>query len=312
MKTVGIISIQTLLVVLLFSYSSDVYAQASPNSGTLERVPILQKYLKMAAPDSSAGSAGERTQDTETARARTSAIRMADFYTREGKLLFGKLVSEDKNKITIEQLEESKIVISTYSKRDIDPRTLQTRAVPEYKYYMDLAEYFSGRTWDFKDDPDDFIQAIRCYEKARQLAVGASSALSSLPKGDTQDNERAAQIDEKIKQLQADREVWTREVESRAKLKKLELDAEFENRLKELQDKVNASSQKVTESVERLDKTIAEIQSNHRKLEQAISAMEQETARRLNILGNQMDANRRLVDPFYWVPRSRYPYGPGY
>lgn len=302
MKTVGIISIQTLLVVFLFSYSSDVYAQASPNSGTLERVPILQKYLKMAAPDSSAGSAGERTQDTETARARTSAIRMADFYTREGKLLFGKLVSEDKNKITIEQLEESKIVISTYSKRDIDPRTLQTRAVPEYKYYMDLAEYFSGRTWDFKDDPDDFIQAIRCYEKARQLAVGA----------DTQDNERAAQIDEKIKQLQADREVWTREVESRAKLKKLELDAEFENRLKELQDKVNASSQKVTESVERLDKTIAEIQSNHRKLEQAISAMEQETARRLNILGNQTDVNRRLVDPFYWVPRSRYPYGPGY
>ena len=302
MKTVGIISIQTLLVVLLFSYSSDVYAQASPNSGTLERVPILQKYLKMAAPDSSAGSAGERTQDTETARARTSAIRMADFYTREGKLLFGKLVSEDKNKITIEQLEESKIVISTYSKRDIDPRTLQTRAVPEYKYYMDLAEYFSGRTWDFKDDPDDFIQAIRCYEKARRLAVGA----------DTQDNERAAQIDEKIKQLQADREVWTREVESRAKLKKLELDAEFENRLKELQDKVNASSQKVTESVERLDKTIAEIQSNHRKLEQAISAMEQETARRLNILGNQTDVNRRLVDPFYWVPRSRYPYGPGY
>jgi len=299
MKTVGIISIQTLLVVLLFSYSSDVYAQASPNPGTLERVPILQKYLKMAAPDS---SAGERTHDTETARARTSAVRMADFYTREGKLLFGKLVSEDKNKITIEQLEESKIVVSTYSKRDIDPRTLQTRAIPEYKYYMDLAEYFSGRTWDFKDDPDDFIQAIRCYEKAKQLAVGA----------DTQDNERAAQIDEKIKQLQADREVWTREVESRARLKKLELDAEFENRLKELQDKVNASSQKVTESVERLDKTIAEIQSNHRKLEQAISAMEQETARRLNILGNQVDVNRRLVDPFYWVPRSRYPYGPGY
>jgi septal ring factor EnvC (AmiA/AmiB activator) len=177
---------------------------------------------------------------------------------------------------------------------------------------MDLAEYFSGRTWDFKDDPDDFIQAIRCYEKAKQLAVGASSALSSLPKGDTQDNERTAQIDEKIKQLQADREVWTREVESRAKLKKLELESEFENRLKELQDKVNASSQKVTESVERLDKTIAEIQSNHRKLEQAISAMEQETARRLNILGNQVDVNRRLVDPFYWVPRSRYPYGPGY
>jgi hypothetical protein len=230
---------------------------------------------------------------------------MADFYMRDGKLMFGKLVTEDKNKVTIEQLEGSNIVVSTYSKRDIDPRTLQTRAIPEYKYYIDLAEYFTGRTWDFRDDPDDFIQAIRCYEKAKQLAVI-----------EAQDNERVGQINTKIKQLQADREVWTREVESRAKLRKLELEAEFDNRIKELENKVNASSQKISESVERLDKALTQLQENQKKFEQGLSVIEQETSRRLNIIGGQVETNRRLVDPFYWAPRYRYPseyyYRPGY
>jgi type I site-specific restriction endonuclease len=231
---------------------------------------------------------------------------MTDFHLKDGKLLFGKLVDEDKNKITIEQLEGSKIIVSIYSKRDIDPRTLQIKTVPEYKYYIDLAEYFSGRTWDFTDDPDDFIQAIRCYEKAKLLTTGA----------ETQDNDRIGQIDEKIKQLQSDREVWTREVESRAKLKKLEFEAEMENRLKELEAKVTASTQKVNESVDRLDKAITQIQDNQRKLEQSITVMEQETSRRLNIMAEQAEANRRLTDPFYFAPRYRYPYGyydrPGY
>jgi hypothetical protein len=301
MKTFDIIRTETLAAVLALGIFCEAIAQTSPN--TVERVPILQKYLKMATQAEQQKS--ETASTTEPARPRTSAIRMADFYMRDGKLMFGKLVTEDKNKVTIEQLEGSNIVVSTYSKRDIDPRTLQTRAIPEYKYYIDLAEYFTGRTWDFRDDPDDFIQAIRCYEKAKQLIVS-----------EAQDNERIGQINAKIKQLQADREVWTREVESRAKLRKLELEAEFDNRIKELENKVNASSQKVSESVERLDKALTLLQENQKKFEQGLSVIEQETSRRLNIIGGQVEANRRLVDPFYFAPRYRYPseyyYRPGY
>lgn len=296
MKITGIISTTlTLLLVLALGFSN-TYAQSNPNTSAVEKVPIFQKYLKMAAqtkqPD-------EIPQNTETLKPRTAAIKMADFYMRDGKLVFGKLLLEDRNKITIEQLEGSTIVVSTYSRRDIDPRTLQTRAVPEYKYYMDLAEYFSGRTWDFKDDPDDFIQAIRCYEKAKQSASGSEAA----------DTERIEQINERIKQLQADREVWTREVQSRAELKKLEFQAEFEKRFKELEDKVNAGSQKVSESAGRFDKLITEMQDNHKKLEQSISVMGQEMSRQFNVLADRIEANRRLGDPFYFVPRYRYPYG---
>jgi len=296
MRINGIISKETFLLVLAFGCFSNSYGQADPNTKTVVRVPILQKYLKMAA---QAEQANESPQNTETLKPRTTVVKMTDFYLREGKLMFGKLVSEDKNKVTIEQLEGSTIVVSTYSKREIDPRTLQTRTVPEYKYYMDLAEYFSGRTWDFKDDPDDFIQAIRCYQMAKQLMAATEA----------QGNERIEQINERIKQLQADREVWTREAQSRAELKKLEFQAEFEKRFKELEDKVNASSQKVNESVERLDKVITEMQNNHKKLEQNISVMGQDISRQFNVLADRIEASRRMVDPFYFAPRYRYPYG---
>ena len=295
MKITGIVSTGTFLLVLALGFSN-TYAQPNPNTSAIERVPILQKYLKMAAQTE---QKDETSQNTEILKPRAAAVKMADFYMRDGKLVFGKLLLEDKNKVTIEQLEGSTIVVSTYSKRDIDPRTLQTRAVPEYKYYMDLAEYFSGRTWDFRDDPDDFIQAIRCYEKAKQSVSGSEAA----------DSERIEQINERIKQLQADREVWTREVQSRAELKKLEFQAEFEKRFKELEDKVNAGSQKISESAARFDKVMTEMQDNHKKLEQSISVMGQEMSRQLNILADRVETNRRLGDPFYFVPRYRHQYG---
>jgi hypothetical protein len=305
MRITGTISTVALILILALSYFSQAHAQADPNSTTVERSPIVQKILRMGA------QTEQETVETsqiarQPSRLRPNFVRTADFYLREGKLVFGKLVSEDKNKITIEQLDASKIIVATYSRRDIDPRTLQVKNVPEYKHYFDLAEYFSSRTWDFRDDPDDFIQAIRCYEKARQVVAGTSQ----------QKSERIEQIDENIRKLQADREVWAREVESRAKLKKLEFDAEVQTRLEELEDKISTSSQVIDDSTERLDNIIKEIQDNRQRLEQSFLMMERDIRQQLNILAGQIEANRRIIDPFYGYLQPRYPYGyynwPGY
>lgn len=273
--------------------------QADPNTNVIEVNPILQKILKASALAETA-----ETPSLATSRARPDYVRTVDFYLRDGKLIFGKLVSEDKNKVIVEQLNGSEIVVDTYSRRDIDTRTLQTKNVPTYRYFLDLAEYFSGRTWDFRDDPDDFILAIRCYEKAKQI-------MSKKTKPDT---ERIREIGEKIQELQADRDVWARETESRAKLKKLEFDAEFENKLKDIEEKVNESNQKVDKRVEQLDKILMELQENLQKLEQAFTMMDQDIRRQLSMLGDEVEDNRRRYDPFY-VPRRRrydYNYRPGY
>lgn len=305
MKVTGAISTVTFILILAFSCISQTYARADPNSTTAEISPVIQRVLRMGA------QTEQKTAETSQAakqpsRPKPNFVKEADFYLRNGKLISGKLVSEDKNKVTIEQLTASRIIVTTYSRRDIEPRTLQIKNVPAYKYHMDLAEYFSSKTWDFRDDPEDFIQAIRCYEKAKQVIVGTSQVNSA----------RIEQINEAIKKLQADRQVWAREVESRAKLKKLEFEAEFQTRLNELEDKINTSSQKVDESAERLDNIIREIQDNRQRLEQSFSMMEQDIRRQLNILASQVEANRRVIDPFYGYLGPRYPYRyynrPGY
>ena len=233
-------------------------------------------------------------------RPRVNFVKVANFYLRSDELVFGKLVSEDKNKITIEQLDESKIVVSTYSKREIDIRTLVTKNVPEANYYLELAEYFSGRTWDFRDDPDDFIQAIRCCEKARQ----------SVAETQGQDSEKINEINQKIKQMEADRLVWAREVESRARLKKLEFEAEIAKRFKKLEDKVSASIQQVNENT-------ASMKDYCQKLEKSILGMNKDLSRRLQILEDRVRTNRRLIDDIaqtryyyrrYYYPRLSYPY----
>lgn len=283
MKNVIAVSTGVFILVIAFSCClSDLYAQTN-------------RSLK---PAETARRASETLTKSTRPRARTDFVRMANFYLRDGKLVFGKLVSEEKNKITVERLDESRIVVSTYSKREIDSRTLQVRSIAEAAYYIELAEYFSGRTWDFRDDPDDFIQAIRCYEKAKR----------SLAETQGPDSEKIDEINKKIEHLQADRQVWTREVKSRAELKKLEFEATIETRLKELEDKVNASSQQI-------DKIVTDMKDNYQKLEKSIAGIEQGISRQLNMLEERIEANRRIIDP--WgppYPRYRYPrryYRPG-
>lgn len=286
MKNIVTISTAVFILALAFGSVSNAYEQAGQNKTAVE---TEQKVL-------------QTTQNDDKARPRMNFVRMADFYLRNGKLISGKLLSEDKSKITVERLDASTIVVSTYSKREIDSRTLRTKKVLEYKYYLELAEYFSGRTWDFMDDADDFIQAIRCYEKAKQ----------SLVETQGQDSEKIEQINQSLEQLQADRQVWITEVKSRAQLKKLEFEAVFESRIKELEDKVNANIQQVNESMERLSSIAADIEDDYQELREDISQIDENLTRQLKILEDRIEDNRRLINrryrrhPWLYYPYRRY------
>ncbi len=212
--------------------------------------------------------------------------------------MFGKLISEDRNKVIVEQVEGSKLIVATYSKRDVETRSLQARNVSASKYYTDMAEYFSGRTWDFKDDPDDFTLAIRFYERSKQLIEGTSQL----------DREKSKEIDRKVAELEADREVWTKQVESRAKLKELEFQAEYVARFNELESKINESAQMIEASIAQIDTVLADVKKNSETLDNNIPAMEQDLRRRMDLLGAEVEANRRLLDPYGRSRRGDYGY----
>ncbi|HUW19910.1 MAG TPA: hypothetical protein VMW16_11465 [Sedimentisphaerales bacterium] len=267
-----------ILVITLGCWFANLSGQTETNQESVETEP----------------AAVENPQEARESRPRTSFVKMVDFYLRDNKFVFGKLVSEDKNKLVVEQLDQSRIVASTYSKKEIDVRTLRTQRVPEARYYVDLGEYFSGRTWDFNDDPDDFIQAIRSYEKAKQLFAETRG----------EDSDKIDEIDKKIKQLQEDRQVWTREAESRARLKKLEFEAEIEKRFKALEDKVN-------KGVQQIDETVAKIKDDYQAMERSVTETGRDLSRRLDVLQERVGANTRLLDdllyPRYYQRRYYYP-----
>jgi len=276
MKNIIILITGTFTLLIAFKCFSNAYGQTSRSESTLET-----KQTVLETP-------------RRSTRPRVNFVKTVDFHLRDNEnLVFGKLISEDRNKITIERLDQSRIIISTYSKRQINSRTLHTKNIPEARYYLDLAEYFSGRTWDFRDDPDDFIQAIRYCEKAKQ----------SLTSAQREDSERIDQINEKIKKLQADRDIWIKEVQSRAKLKKLEFEATIETRIKELEDKVTANNQKV-------DKIISDMKDNQLKLENAITAIDAGVYEQLEILKDGIETNRRIIDridrTWYRSPQRYY------
>jgi len=228
---------------------------------------------------------------------RKTSVKQMEFKLKDGTVVRGRLVSEDTRQVEVEKPEGSKIVVLTYSRDMINSRTVRTKNVNEAKYYMDLAKHFADRTWDFKDDPDDFIQAIRCYEKAKQLLEGTR----------WEDSDKIDRINEAIAKLHADREVWARETASRAKLKKLELEATIEARLKAIEANVSANSGLIR-SVGNLNAIVSEMRTNYQSLQDTITQMNNDLNGQLRLLENRVSYNERLIDRIsrnwgYYTPR---------
>jgi hypothetical protein len=223
-------------------------------------------------------------------RAKVDTVTIVEFYMRDGNTVTGRLLSDDSTQLIVEQPVESVAIPRTYSKREVDTRTVRTKPMPEWQYYVRLAEYFSAKTWDFVDDPDEFIGAIRSYEKAKQL-LQASGLVA--------DNERIADIDKAIKKVQDDREVWTREVESRAKLKKLEYDAEAENRLKKLERTIAENNVKLSESIKYLDKTAEGLKNDYKNMDKSIGDLNKDMVKQINNLQAQLNDHLVLINNLF-------------
>ncbi len=239
--------------------------------------------------------------EDEKDKVRLAAVRTISFYLRSGRLVTGRLISEDKNQITVEELDESKIFVSTYSKKEIDSRTMRQTKMPELKYYLDLAEYFESRIWDFRDDPDDFVQAMRFYEKAREIIEQSQERVPTS----------AEEIEEKLKQLREQKDLWAKEVKKRAELKRLEFEATFDVRLDEINNEVDGLAQALREMGERLDGLAKRKQDNYKKIENRLSKMDRSTNAKLKELEARIEMNEREIDRL-WRRRYRYNLRPYY
>ncbi|MBN1795090.1 MAG: hypothetical protein JW804_00295 [Sedimentisphaerales bacterium] len=249
----------------------------------------------MAQPQSDLSQDQNRPQPYER---RLAFVKEADFYLRDGQFVTGRLIEEDKYKVVVEQLEGSELVVRTYSKREIDTRTLDIGNIPEIRYFEQLGDYFASRTWDFRDDTDDFIQAIRSYEKAKRATVQADRREDEIK-----------ELEAKIDELKKDRQVWAEQVEDRAKLKKLEFDATFDERMKQLERQV-LQNYKITEVVSgRIEEYIRQSEKNFRGFDQELSKVKTNFSRSISDIERKIEENRQLirdVNRYYYYPRFNY------
>ncbi len=242
---------------------------------------------------------GSSEQREEKDSARLNAVRIVSFYLLNGRPVAGRLVSEDKNQITVEELDESKIFVSTYSKKEIDSRTIHQSRMPEVKYYLDTAEYFESRIWDFKDDPDDFTHAMRFYEKSREIIEQSQERLPISTE----------EIEDKIRRLLEQKNLWTENAKTRAQLKRLEFEATFDVRLQELDDKIDEFEQALSEVDKRFDEVLKSSQDNYNRLDRTLARMNRALGSKLQKIESRIELNEREIDRLW---RRRYRYYPRY
>jgi hypothetical protein len=272
MKTPAFIFISTIIAVLLISLSQlGVTAQTQPPQ------PV----------DSNAAE-----PENPTSRRRIDFVKTADFYLRDGQFITGKLIEDDKSKITIEQLSGSTIKVVTYNKREVDTRTIHINNVPEHKFYEELGDYFSGRTWDFRDDPDDFIQAARAYEMAKAAAISSERRQEDIDR-----------LQAKIDKLQSDKQTWTEQMRDRAELKKLEFTATFDERIKDLEGRFGRTTQLLDETLQRFDTFAKQSNKTLDGLQKGLSGLSSDISRRMETIEQRIENNRRLIDD---IDRYRY------
>jgi len=238
----GIIKIPIVVNALLAVVCMSLFPPAAPaQSGRTNRAEVNDTNIKRTS-----------------YRKKLENVRLTSLYLRNGKLVSGRVVSEDSNKITVAEVVGSQIVVNTYGVRELELKTRTVKIKLEFEYNEELAGYFASRTRDFRDDPDDFIQAIRFYEKAKYLLADASPSIYA---------DKIKEIEKKIDAIDAERNVWIREVKSRTELKQLELQATINERIKELQDE----NTKYKKQIETIIADMDDIKDNFDILDQNVS-----------------------------------------
>lgn len=230
-------------------------------------------------------------------------VRLTSFYLYDGGLVSGRVIMEDKNGVTLDVLEEGKIKRKTYSYREVDVRTRTLQTMTDAEYYEFVARYFAGQTGDFENDPDDFIQAIRYYEKT----------LRQLKEKPEENAQKIADIREKIEDLHADREVWIRETQDRARLLELEDKATLNKRFEELHaenETLSQTLQTLQQEIKGLKEDMAflnrDVDWQRRKLEEEAAGDPRQYRR-----DREYGLRYGYYPPYYYDYGTRY-YNPGY
>lgn len=262
---------------------------------------ILTALSEISAQD--ANSLPQTTPDvnsTVVKRKPVGKVQLVSFVLNNGQSVSGKIESEDAFEIKLSQIDGVAIAYSEYYKNDIDRKTIVYKNISELDYWRNTGEHFLRKVWDFQDDPDEFIQAARCFERAKNLVADALGENHKL----------VAELDAKIKQINADMENWSQQAEMRAKMRNLEALATLDTKLQQFQTQLTENSKAVADirtemkGISSLE-DYTKLRENVRDADVLIQILEQ----RMTKMESDMDSlwrwNRNSPRYYYNTPRTR-------
>ena len=268
-----------LSIIFLLTLSSDIYAQSANPQETLPRdansVPIRRKPIEN--------------------------VRLVSFILNGGQRVSGRVESEDAFEIRLSEIKDAEIVSFRYYKNDIDKKSIIYKNVSGLDYWRDTGEYFLRKVWDFQNDPDEFIQAIRCFEKAKILVQDAVGAGHKL----------AAELDEKISRINADMQKWSEQARTRVEMRNLETLATLDSKLQQFQEQIAENSKAVSDLRTEI-KNVSAASGNYEQLRDKVNnsdiwmrVFEQRIIKLESDMDNFWRWNRNQPRYYYVPPKSK-------
>lgn len=199
----------------------------------------------------------------------------------KGRTITGRLISETEEVMKVKVLGAGEI---GYSKKLIN--NVKRRSVTRDVYYEMVGDYYANRTWDFKNDLEDFIQARKNY--ARALLYARSE-------------ERKMELREKYENIKKEREEWHRENVKQEELRKAEKEAQTAELEKEL-------TRKQLENLE----SMRAYRQRIFQLEDAVGQLSREVQRLRSLVFELEDELSDLESVYYRYGRGYYYSYPAY
>ncbi len=231
--------------------------------------------------------------------ARVKNVKVISFTTASGQIIRGKVLSEDRNFVTIEYPSQSSIGVQTVARKEMIPDSFVQQTISEYEYWMQLADYFKSQTWDFKNDPDDFMQAIRCLEKARDITAEIRG----------KDHVLVVEIQAGIDKLNLDSQSWVEKAKIRAEQMNLETMATLDETIKKLTDISAANSEQIAK-LERISSDTARVQTDIENLKSQIQQELSVISANIKSMSDDIVKNTARTDELWRQRNEWYRYLP--
>lgn len=236
-------------------------------------------------------------QDNQTA-IKPGKVDMISFVTLEGQTIRARIISEDKTQITVSFPKDSKFITVSYGRDQFFPNSINRQSMLDIDYWTEMAALFESQIWDFQNDPDDFINAIRCYENARDIAAAVRGNSHELVKS----------FQQKIDELNSQQQKWEQTAQKRIEQIKLENQANEEDKFKDIYKAIDENNQRLAV----IENSLAELQKTQTALNE-LRTQTQEfqkiTSEDLEKLNQLIQTNSRQID-YLWrrVRESGYYY----